>query len=182
MSVDDLHRPTNKIIEPTKNSEVGGPAKSMFDEFHKQEASNFIDIRKARELAGDKPAPGRTNADTGVAFGGAAGPLMRHQSIESETISPDGTKREKRQGRKVDMDNLDVSDQGKYMPNKLPFGNVEQDIQVEPSLIKLKKTRGTKSPQTKKHLNTNVDNAPLNLGPPDIESDEEDGLQKMLLN
>jgi hypothetical protein len=78
MSVDDLHRPTNKIIEPTKNSEVGGPAKSMFDEFHKQEASNFIDIRKARELAGDKPAPGRTNADTGVAFGGAAGPLMRH--------------------------------------------------------------------------------------------------------
>ena len=68
------------------------------------------------------------------------------------------------------------------MPNKLPFGNVEQDIQVEPSLIKLKKTRGTKSPQTKKHLNTNVDNAPLNLGPPDIESDEEDGLQKMLLN
>jgi hypothetical protein len=69
------------------------------------------------------------SANTEVAFGGAAGPLMRHQSIESETISPEGTKREKRAGRKVDMDNLDVSQQGKYMPNKLPFGKmVEEDI------------------------------------------------------
>ena len=52
----------------------------MFDDFSKQEASNFIDIRKARELAGDKPAPSRRENDSGIAFGGAAQPLRRHIS------------------------------------------------------------------------------------------------------
>ena len=81
MNQDDLHRPDIKSeATNTVKSKVGAPSQSMFDDFSKQEASNFIDIRKARELAGDKPAPSRRENDSGIAFGGAAQPLRRHIS------------------------------------------------------------------------------------------------------
>jgi len=50
-------------------------------------------------------------------------------------------------------------------------------------VINVKKMQITKSPPKKNEKEKEkVDNEPLNLGPPDIESDEEDNLQKILLD
>ena len=105
--------------------------------------------------------------------------MNRIISVEEE-VSPEGTKKEKTEKRKIDMDNWDsmISENGKYMPNKLPFGAKLQDEEASPlkeekKVINIKRTKLEKD---------KYDNEPLNLGPPDIESDEEDHLQNMLLN
>jgi len=38
---------------------VGAPERSMFDEIDKIGIRTFVDIKEARELAGDRPAPGK---------------------------------------------------------------------------------------------------------------------------
>ena len=179
MNQADLHRPTNvKSVANTVKSEVVDPSRSMFDDFSKQEASNYIDIRKARELAGDKPAPDRRDNNTEIAFGGAAQPLRRHISHQSEDVSPT-TLKEKKTGNKVSMEDLDVSSQSKYMPNKLPFMKEEdQEPTGAGSVIKLKKTSLAKSPSIAEAGKR--DDTPLNLGPPQIE--DTDDLQSTLLN
>ena len=57
----DLQRPEDARAGTgeTVKSEVGAPKRSMFDEIDKIGIRTFVDIKEARELAGDRPAPGK---------------------------------------------------------------------------------------------------------------------------